>query len=174
MTWILIAAALVPVIVLFIYIWLKDKRQPEPLKWLFKALIYGVLSAAIVVGVLSPVPKIEITGWLSAMWNAFFMAAIPEESAKLLMLWLLLRKNPYFDEQLDGIVYATCIGLGFAGIENIGYVVSSYLANGNWLSISITRAIFSVPGHFSFAIVMGVLPSVTPATSATWCMTMAW
>ena len=45
-----------------------------------------------------------------AFADAFLLAAIPEELAKLIMLWLLLRKNPHFDEKFDGIVYAVCIG----------------------------------------------------------------
>jgi RsiW-degrading membrane proteinase PrsW (M82 family) len=39
-----------------------------------------------------------------AAYNAFCMAAIPEEAAKLIMLLLVLRNNRYFDEELDGIV----------------------------------------------------------------------
>lgn len=43
---------------------------------------------------------------LETVADAFLLAAIPEEFAKLFMLWLLLRKNPFFDERFDGIVYA--------------------------------------------------------------------
>ena len=38
MIWSLVAAALAPVVLLFIYILVKDMRQPEPLVWLLKAL----------------------------------------------------------------------------------------------------------------------------------------
>jgi len=79
------------------------------------------------------------------------VASIPEESFKLLALWLVLRKNPYFDEHFDGIVYSVCVGLGFATIENIFYVVG----DGDWASVGIMRAIFSVPGHYAFAVLMG-------------------
>ena len=51
--------------------------------------------------------------FVEAVGDAFLLAAIPEEVAKLFMLWLLLRKNPFFDEHFDGIVYAVCVGLGF-------------------------------------------------------------
>lgn len=144
-----------PVVLLFIYILVKDLRQPEPLGWLLKALLFGVLAGILVVSVLMPIGQIRITGWGTAFANAFLMAAIPEESAKLLMLWLLLRKNPYYDERLDGIVYAACIGLGFAGLENIGYIVQSYMAGGAWISTSVSRALFAVPGHFFFGVIMG-------------------
>ena len=153
MIWIIIAA-LAPVFLLFIYILVKDMRQPEPLRWLMKALLYGVFAALLVILVMTPLPQIQVVNWATAIYNGFVTAGIPEESAKLLMLWLLLRKNPYYDERLDGIVYATCIGLGFAGLENIGYLIQG-AANGEWMSIGISRALFAVPGHFFFGVVMG-------------------
>ena len=154
MIWSLIAAALAPVVLLFIYILVKDMRQPEPLVWLLKALCYGVISALLVIFVMSPFGEMEVTSWVTGFLKAFVQAGIPEESAKLLMLWLLLRKNPYYDERLDGIVYASCIGLGFAGFENIGYLMQG-LEDGSWISIGVSRALFAVPGHFFFGVVMG-------------------
>ena len=94
----------------------------------------------------------EATSILGSISIAFFGAAIPEEFAKFFMLWLLLRKNPYFDEKMDGIVYAVCVSLGFAALENIMYLFSNEEA---YLSVGIARAIFSVPGHFCFGILMG-------------------
>jgi RsiW-degrading membrane proteinase PrsW (M82 family) len=155
MPWLIIIAALTPVILLLVYIFYKDMRQPEPLIWLLKAVGYGVLSGVLVISVLAPVPEIVVTGWLTAALKAFCQAAIPEESAKMLMLWLLLRKNPYYDERLDGIVYATCVSLGFAGLENISYLVSGYMSEGGWVSTAVTRALFAVPGHFFFGVLMG-------------------
>ena len=103
---------------------------------------------------MSPFGEMEVTSWVTGFLKAFVQAGIPEESAKLLMLWLLLRKNPYYDERLDGIVYASCIGLGFAGFENIGYLMQG-LEDGSWISIGVSRALFAVPGHFFFGVVMG-------------------
>ena len=68
------------------------------------------------------------------------------------MLWLLLRKNRYFDEKMDGIVYAVCVSLGFAALENIMYLFSNAES---YLSVGIARAIFAIPGHFCFGILMG-------------------
>ena len=86
-----------------------------------------------------------------AVSTALFAAALPEECAKLLMLWLFLRNNPYYDEYLDGIVYAACVGLGFAGTENILYLLQS----DNWLGTGIMRGITAVPAHFAIACAMG-------------------
>lgn len=161
-TLIVIASALAPVIVALCYIYRKDSLNPEPPKWLFRAFVYGVLSAYLSFVFSTPTSALlglEIDpganqSILDAFADAFMLAAIPEELAKLIMLWLLLRKNTYFDEQFDGIVYSVCIGMGFAGIENIMYLMSG-IADGSWISTGISRALFSIPGHFLFAVLMG-------------------
>ncbi len=84
--------------------------------------------------------------------NAFLCAAVPEETLKLIALWLVLRRNPYFDEHFDGIVYAVCVSLGFAAVENVGYVLNHEEA---WVSVAVTRALMAVPGHYAFAVFMG-------------------
>ena len=91
----------------------------------------------------------EATNILGSVSAAFFGAAIPEEIAKFIMLWLLLRKNPYFDEKMDGIVYAVCVSLGFAALENILYIYSY------GLEIFLSRALLAIPAHFAFAVIMG-------------------
>lgn len=65
----------------------------------------------------------EVTSILGSVSTAFFGAAIPEEIAKFFMLWLLLRKIRYFDEKMDGIVYAVCVSLGFEALENIFHTI---------------------------------------------------
>lgn len=152
---VLLVAALLPAILLWYYIWRQDP-QPEPTSWLVKAALYGV-GICIPVAILeSVVEQIlfggEPTTLIGTTIQAFFVAALPEESFKLLALWLVLRKNPFFDEHFDGIVYAVCIGLGFAAIENVSYVVSE---ERNWVGVAVARAFLAVPGHYAFAVFMG-------------------
>lgn len=147
--------ALLPAIFLFLYIWKKD-LQKEPTSWLVKAFLGGVT-------ICIPVAVLELgiyavlfgggepSNLIGTTSLAFLGAALPEEAAKLLVLWLLLRKNPYFDEHFDGIVYAVCVGLGFAAIENVFYL----LGEEEWGYIALSRALFAVPGHYAFAILMG-------------------
>ena len=154
---ILIVAAVLPAILLWLYTCKKD-TQPEPMSQMLKAFLYGALIC---------VPVAFVEQWLSVLLfgpdgtpsaltgstaQAFLVAAVPEEAFKLFALWLILRKNPYFDEHYDGIVYAVCVGLGFAAIENLGYVLDNADA---WLSVAITRALLAVPGHYAFAVFMG-------------------
>jgi len=154
---IILAAALLPAILLMAFMLWRDKQQPEPIPWLLRGFFYGVLSAfiassaATLLMALRIIPS-EYSNALGATFYAFTVAAIPEEAAKLLMLWLLLRRNPYFDEHLDGIVYAVCVGLGFAAIENIMYL---FEAGSDWAGVAIARGLLSVPGHFFFAVLMG-------------------
>jgi len=154
--YVVLFAAILPAILLVVYIYLRDRYQREPLSQILKGVLYGVGSAGIALVLETLVQTLGLTptaqSHLGAFWNAFVGAAIPEEAAKLLMLWLLLRKNRYFDERFDGIVYACCVGMGFAGTENIIYLFSNL---DSWESIAVSRAIFSVPGHFMFAVAMG-------------------
>lgn len=160
-------SALAPVAVALWYIFKKDSAQPEPTKWLAKAFWFGVLSAFLSFVFSIPLGAIfglELDAEVSpsifeAFADAFLLAAIPEELAKFIMLWLLLRKNPHFDEKFDGIVYAVCIGMGFAGIENVMYLVGG-IEDGSWIGMGISRALFSIPGHFLFAVLMGYYYSI--------------
>lgn len=158
----MLVAALAPAILLFLYIWRRDAAQPEPFRWLFRALLAGA-------GLCVPVALVEMlisnylfpaggpTTLFGTTVQAFFVAAVPEECGKLLALWLILRKNPYYDEHFDGIVYAVCVGLGFAAIENVSYVFQS---GEGWASVAIMRALLAVPGHYAFAILMGYYYSI--------------
>lgn len=157
----ILIAALLPAVLLLMYIWKKDP-QSEPNSWLVKAVLLGV-------GICIPISIVELglqailfgidggpTTIFGTTIGAFVVAALPEELFKLLALWLILRKNPYFDEHFDGIVYAVFIGLGFAAIENVVYLFS----NDQWITVAITRALLAVPGHYSFAVLMGYYYSI--------------
>ena len=152
-----------PVLLLLFYIYRKDNVSPEPPAQLVKAFFFGV--GSIFVSLLFSTTVFSFLGLdfrtskhvLGQFAEALFGAALPEESAKLLMLWLLLRKNTYYDEYFDGIVYAAFVGMGFAAFENVMYISE---AGENWLAVGFSRALFSIPGHFSFAVAMGYFYSL--------------
>lgn len=153
----ILITALLPVAILLVAIYLKDKASPEPAGQMVKAFVFGVISAGVAIALST---LLEMTGlysqWVPYNANrirmAFFGAAIPEETAKLFMLWLLLRKNKFFDENMDGIVYAVFVSLGFAAIENVLYLFSD---SESFMSVGIMRACTAIPGHFCFGILMG-------------------
>ncbi len=149
-------AALLPPILLLLFVWHKDATK-EPFRQLFKAVIFGALICIPAVFWESFMGTLlfngeEPTTIIGTTLNAFLCAAVPEETLKLIALWLVLRRNPYFDEHFDGIVYAVCVSLGFAAVENVGYVLNHEEA---WVSVAVTRALMAVPGHYAFAVFMG-------------------
>ena len=151
-----IATALIPALILGWWIYRKDSARPEPPRMLIKAFLYGVGSTFVsllistLLGVMGFLVY-DLESFTGAVSTALFAAALPEETAKLLMLWLLLRRNPYYDEYLDGIVYAACVGLGFAATENVLYLLQS----DDWVGTGIVRGLTAVPAHFAIACAMG-------------------
>lgn len=173
----ILIAALAPVVMLLYYIYRKDEFQKEPVKEVLKAFGLGVASALLSLMISGPFgaiglyPAEQVTLW-DGIAISFFGAAIPEEIAKFLLFWLFVRRNKYFDEHMDGIVYAAAVSLGFAGLENVMYLFSAE----DWVSTGIVRALFSVPAHFFFGILMGYYYSlvrfdpVTPSINRFWVL----
>ena len=136
---IIIAAALLPAILLWGYIWKMDRKK-EPTSLLIKATCYGVLICLPVAMVESMISGVLFgeggpTTLFGTTVDAFMVAAIPEEAFKLFALHRILKNNPYFDEHFDGIVYAVCVGLGFAGLENILYLFDFAVLMGYYYSV---------------------------------------
>ncbi len=152
-----IALAVLPAVILLFYTYQQDKLQREPVRFIVKGFFYGCLS--VLCSFFLSVPALylglfpqEIHSFGDALRQAFLGAAVPEETAKLFCLWLFLKKNPYFDERMDGIVYAVCVGMGFAAFENLEYLVAS---GTDWVTTGIGRSLTAIPGHFGFAVLMG-------------------
>ena len=158
---IIIITALLPAVLLWYNIYRKD-QNPEPKKMLLKAAFYGMLICLPVVVVQEIMTEIfldsesETKTLFDSIIDAFFVAAIPEECFKLLALTFVVRKSPTFNEHFDGIVYAVCVGMGFAGLENILYLLDET----DWMEGAILRAFMSVPGHYADAVLMGYYYSV--------------
>lgn len=160
-----ILLALIPALVLIFYVVWRDRLHPEPGGQLVKAFFMGFLSiplallfASLIGQIFMLLPPIEGVGAL--LVTSLMQAAIPEESAKLLILWLFLRRCRHFDEHMDGIVYAVCVGMGFATVENILYVTDSGPQFLKVLSVGLSRAFLAIPGHFAFAVIMGYFYSL--------------
>jgi RsiW-degrading membrane proteinase PrsW (M82 family) len=143
--------SLAPILIIAFYIYNRDKYEKEPLAFLLKALLAGVL-------IVIPVVLIErilssqsegLEGLSFAAYTAFIVAALTEEGMKFTAFYFFFWRNKNFNERFDGIVYAVYIALGFAGIENILYVFTG------GYSVGVIRALTAVPAHALFGIVMG-------------------
>jgi protease PrsW len=75
--------------------------------------------------------------------------ALIEESLKFISVRAYAYKSALFDEPMDGIVLGACAGLGFAAIENLGYVFQFGPVD------AVIRAVISVPGHAFYGAIIG-------------------
>jgi RsiW-degrading membrane proteinase PrsW (M82 family) len=146
-----IVLALAPVFIIAFYIYFRDKYEKEPWPILLLAMLSGVFIALPVslLGELLSFIGNGFEGIFKSFWDAFFVASFTEEGFKLAALALLIWKSREFNEKFDGIVYASFISLGFAGFENVLYVLKLGPA------IGIIRAITAVPAHAIFGVSMG-------------------
>lgn len=86
---------------------------------------------------------------LWALFSSFILVSLSEETFKYLALRIFPYKRPFFNEPIDGIVYATMIGMGFATLENLLYAYQYGIPT------TLLRAVTAVPAHASFAAIMG-------------------
>ena len=132
----------------------QDKIEKEPGGLLLSLIFMGVLSALLAM-VLENIGEAVLSTFVSSdhpffiVLFAFLVVALAEESAKYFLMRLRTWKNPNFNYTFDGIVYAVFVSLGFAGFENLGYVM------GYGLSVAPARALLAIPGHLAFSVFMG-------------------
>lgn len=118
--------AILPVpIYVALALWL-DRFEAEPPRLLLAAFFWGAAIATFFASIFNTISYIVIAGMfgeeLGDIGAAVLSAPLVEEVAKGLALFIFyLWKNDEFDGVVDGIVYATMVGLGFAMTENIAY-----------------------------------------------------
>lgn len=149
----LLALSIAPGIAICIFIYLKDKYNKEPLWMLLVSFVLGMFSTipALIIQIGSGISLESLAGkgLVQVAIFAFLVVALSEEASKYAMVRLFAFNKKAFDEPFDGIVYAVMVSMGFATLENIGYVYQHGMATG------IMRMFLSVPAHATFGILMG-------------------
>lgn len=148
----LLLIAVLPGLLISYAIFRADKYEREPLVPLFLCFVGGAAAT---------VPAVHFERWAFAWAGepplhfgqvaalAFGGLALSEESIKFLLLLTLAFPHKFFNEPIDGIVYAVLIAMGFATWENIAY------ADRFGLQTVLLRTLTAVPAHLVFAIVQG-------------------
>lgn len=165
----LVIAALLPAIILCVYVFKKDRAEKEPIGLLIKLCVLGVLccfpaayfEGHIIDGIdalFSVFTYVDAAGAEALPKNIFYVyhffkffagVALVEEGFKWLALLYATRKNKEFNSLFDGLIYAIFVSVGFAAFENVLYVLEH-----GWVN-AIVRGVLSVPGHMFFAVLMG-------------------
>lgn len=150
----LLVLALAPGLAIMWFIYSADKYEKEPLKALFMSFLLGMLAIIPVLGIeLAGTNLLAMLlpreGWLYYSVLSFVVVALSEELAKWSMVRGYAYRRPFFNEPFDGIVYSVMVSMGFATLENIGYVWQF-----GWQA-GVLRMFLSVPAHATFGILMG-------------------
>lgn len=152
MSSILFIIAIIPGLAICYLIFRIDKYEREPL-WALLFLFF--------LGMLATIPAIAVQFWSGAVTafksqsaaitflSSFGVVAASEETAKCAILMIGAFPRKFFNEPVDGIVYAVLVAMGFATVENLIY------ANNFGMNTTVVRAFTAVPAHFVFAIVQG-------------------
>jgi len=175
-------ATILPPILLGLAIWKSDKF-PEPGKFLVASFLLGVsisfplhLFVMITEDHIAPLLGLDleaITAWNEGAWKddnavypaaertfmSFFRAGFLEEGIKFAILLFFCVRLSDLNEPMDAIVYGAAIGLGYAAMENLGYLNSGNLETAWTFSIVKVRYIPLVM-HLGFGVLMGWLLSL--------------
>jgi RsiW-degrading membrane proteinase PrsW (M82 family) len=147
--------ALLPVPIYLASVLMLDRFEREPPHLLLFAFVWGATGAVVIALFLYGVAR----GLGAPDFFLFYLSApIFEESAKALVLVALyVRKRTEFDGIVDGIVYASMAGLGFAAMENILYYSDAYLEGYEALQATwIVRGLISPFAHPFFTSATGI------------------
>jgi RsiW-degrading membrane proteinase PrsW (M82 family) len=150
------ALSLVPAAIWLAFFYRRDRREPEPKGMVFRVfLLGGLLAAAVGIPALDNI--FQIDSWingsaLSQLLGGILVVGFTQEFLKYAAVRFTMFGSAEFDECVDGIIYATAAGLGYAAVLNIAFVVDS---GGVDLGAGIVRITITSLAHASFGGVTG-------------------
>jgi len=135
-------------------IWL-DRYDPEPVWLLASAFAWGALVAVVVSFIVNTI----LGAFFGDTFSAVISAPVFEEGSKGLgLVLLLIFFRRYFDDILDGIIFAGVIALGFSTVENVLYYGRGIAEGGSdaLIVLFVLRGILSPFAHVSFTAMTGI------------------
>lgn len=140
-----------------------DRYESEPVWTLVTAFTWGAVVAVFIAAFVNTISSLLVASLIDDeagnFFGAVFSAPIVEESAKAAVLFgLYFWKYDEFDGVIDGIVYASMVGLGFAMTENIQYYGSAALEGGmqGGLTLFVLRGMLAPFSHPLFTSMTGI------------------
>ncbi len=147
--------ALVPAILLVVFVLYTDRKSKEPAKNIILCLLSGFLTIALAQYLENLVmPYFSNNIVLTYIW------AFLEEVSKAAIFFLFVFDNKYYDDIYDGLVYMALIALSFAGLENIMYAFSESTVASS-ISLALMRDFTTIPLHVICGIVIGYFLSLS-------------
>jgi protease PrsW len=147
---------LVPAFLWLAFFYRRDRLEPEPKTMILQVFFLGgLLAAAIGTPILNNV--FQVSEWLyTNLWTrllgGILVIGFTQEFLKYAAVRWTVYKSNEFDEPVDGIIYATVAGLGYAAMLNIQFVIDS---GGVDLGPGVIRITIVSLAHASFAGIVG-------------------
>ncbi len=123
-----VVVAVLPVAVLLQVFRHADRWRPEPRREVLRTVLLGA-AACVPVFFVEIALKRALGEWSHAglrAVDAFVVAGLPEEAAKLAVVLAVPYQRKYFDEYTDGILYTGAASLGFGLFENLLFVSGAF------------------------------------------------
>ena len=131
-----------------------DRKSREPNKNIIICLISGIFTISLARFFEQLVaPYIASEATLTYVW------AILEELSKILIFYLFIFDNKYYDDIYDGPVYMAIIALSFAAVENLMYAFSESTIDKS-VSLALMRDLTTIPLHVICGVVIGYFLSL--------------
>jgi len=156
-------AAMIPVPLYVVLVLWIDRYEGEPLWMLSTAFFWGALVAAFFAFLVNTIFGLTVSmlaqnANAGAASTAVISAPFVEEIGKGFILFIFFfAKKDEFDGVVDGIVYASLSGLGFAMTENILYYGNAAAESGGMLTATVViRGFFAPFSHPLFTSLTGI------------------
>ncbi len=151
-----VALAVVPALVWLAFFYQQDRLEPEPKGYVLSVFALGALLAA-AVGLPLTRDVFRTSDWLGHspavnLLGSILVVGFTFEFLKYAAVRYSIYPLPEFDERVDGIIYGTAAGLGFATVLNIHYVLES---GGVDLQVGVIRVVVTALAQASFAGITG-------------------
>ena len=121
--------AFIPPLLWLTVFYRQDRLDPEPKSFVFKTLILGALVQkafyAPLMAIIMPEVQNGSKSVLSDYIFTIILVALVQESMKLLSVRYTIYNSGEFDEKIDGIIYGSALGLGFAAMSNLDLILNS-------------------------------------------------
>jgi len=157
-----IVVAVLPTAIYVLLLWRIDRYEKEPVKLLTVTFLWGALPAIAVSAMIEiavGVPAAAISQGYAELISASLIAPPVEELVKgLALLGLLWLSEHEIDDVLDGIIYGSIVGFGFAMTENVFYFFGAWQNGGfaDWSIVVFIRAIAFGLSHAAFTSLTGI------------------
>jgi RsiW-degrading membrane proteinase PrsW (M82 family) len=151
-----ILLAIIPAAIWMVFFYRQDRLEPEPKQYVIAVFILGMLLAS-AIGIPVVNQLFNVNQWLSTntlthIAGAVLVIGFVQEFLKYAAVRYSVYMTSEFDERIDGVVYGTAAGLGFAVMLNIQYVIAN---GGVDLYMGVMRIVITTLAQASFAGITG-------------------